>query len=286
MSSCRSFYQIMAMICTCSCSRVYRERPIAIKPASHDSVRVSLVDGWLPHRAATVGQYVIEDSSTISADNDSTQTSSINSRTVFTLTTQLVEDSTVLQARIDSLFVSSHTPMVRITFDSSLSQTFKATLSPAGRVQKIDGHPSNFCVGGQNPVVSRILDLTISYPQHRIKDGDKWADTTRITTCRGKTPLRQENTQQYKMLGRIALPTSSAMKIQRITSTRFIGSRANLWNHLEIEGSGTSLMILYVDDVTGFLLSANGKSTSTLNVSTVRGSYSFTQNISTNLMRH
>ena len=285
MSSRRSFHRIMAIICTYSCTPVHHQQPVATKPVSHDSVSVSPIDGWLPHKVATAGQYVIEDSSTISVNNDSAQASSINSRTVFTLTTRLVGDSAVLQARVDSLFVSAHTSMVRTTFDSSLSQTFQATLSPTGKVQTIDGAISNSCVGGQDPVASRIFDFTVNYPQHRIKDGDKWADTTHITTCRGKTPLRQESTRQYELLGRIALPTSSAMKIQRITSTRFLGAGTNIRNHLEINGSGTGATTLYIDDVTGFLLSANGTSTSTLTVSTNRGSYSFIQNILTDIIR-
>ncbi len=285
MLSRRSFYQIIALICTCSCTPVHHQQSVATEPGSHDSVRVSPIDGWLPHQAATSGQYVVEDSSTISVNNDSTQASSINSRTVFTLTTQLVGDSALLQARVDSLFISAHTPTMRSTFDSSLSQSFQATLSPTGKVQTIDGAISNSCVGGRDPVASRIFDFTISYPRHRIKDGDKWADTTHITTCRGKTLLRQESIRQYELLGRIALPTSSAMKIQRITSTRFLGARTNIQNHLEIDGSGTSTTTLYIDDITGFLLNAKSKSTSTLTVSTARGSYSFIQNILTDITR-
>lgn len=286
MLSHRRFYQILIIICTYSCSTVHREQPVALKPIPRDSVKLSPLEGWLPHQSAIAGEYMIEDSSTISVNNDSVQSPSINSRTVFTVMTQLVGDSAVLHATVDSLIVSSHTPVARGVFDSSSqSQTFQATLSPTGKVQKIDGRVTPICVGGQDPAASRIFDFTITYPKHRIKDGDKWADSTRITTCRGKIPVSQESTRQYQMLGRISSPTSSTVKIQRTTSTHFIGIGPSARNPLEIEGSGTSSTTLYVDDVNGLLLHADGQSTSTLNVLTTRGSYLFIQNILTDIKR-
>lgn len=283
MPSCKWFYRIAAVICTYSCSPVHHKQPVTIKPITHDSVRISPTDGWLPHQTATAGQYVIEDSSTVSVNSDSAQASSINSRIAFTLTTQLIGDSAVLLARVDSFLVSSHTPMTRTTPDNGQLKTFEAILSSTGKVQKIDARPSTICLGGQDPVPSRILDLTITYPKHKIKDGDKWTDTTRITTCRGEVPLRQESIRQYEMLGRITSPTPAAVKIQRTTSTRFIGTGTNVQNHINIDGSGISSTTFWVNEVNGSLLNGNGKSALTLNISTVRGSYTFLQNIITNI---
>lgn len=283
MPSRKWFYRITAMICTCSCSPMHREQPAAIKPVTRDSVKISPIAGWLPHQAATTEQYAIEDSSTISVNGDSAQVSSINDRIVFTLATQPIGDSAVLLARVDSLLVSSHTPMMRTTPDSGRPQTFEAILSSTGKVQKINTPPSTICVGGQDPVVSRILDLTITYPKYGIKDGDKWADTTRTTTCRGKIPLRQESIRQYEMLSRTGSLTPAAVEIQRTTSTRFTGVETSGRNHADIDGSGTSSITLWVNKIDGSLLYGNGKSTSTLNVSTTRGVYRFLQNVLTDI---
>lgn len=283
MPSRKWFYRIMAMICTCSCSPVHREQPATIKPITHDPVGIPPIDGWLPHQTATAGQYVIEDSSTVSVNSDSAQVSSINRKIAFTLTTQLIGNSTVLLARVDSFLVSSHTPTTGTTPDGGQLQMFETTLFSTGKVQKIDARPNTICVGGQDPVASRILDLTITYPKRKIKDGDKWADTTRITTCRGEVPLRQESTRQYEMLGRIISLTPAAVKIQRTTSTRFIGTGTSARNKIDVNGFGTSSTTFWVNEVNGSVLNSNGKSALTLNVSTVRGSYIFLQNIITNI---
>lgn len=283
MPSRRWFYRIITVMCACSCSRVHSEQPLAGKSVTRDSVNVSPIDGWLPHQGAAVEQYVIKDSSTISVDNDSTRAALINSRTVFTLTTQLAGDSAILLARIDSILISFYAPIVKTTSDTRQSRTFQAVLSSKGKIQRIDGSTDDLCSGGQDPTVSRIFDLTLTYPKNRIRAGDKWADTTHITTCRGRIPLRQESIRQYEMLGRMTSAMSSAMKIQRITSTRFLGVGTAPQNHLQIDGSGTSSMTLYIDGINGFLVSANGSSTSTLNISTARGSYSFNQNILTDI---
>lgn len=285
MPSRRWSYRTIAVICICSCSPAHRERPIAIKPAVRDSAEVSPVDGWLPHQVATAGQYVIQDSSTVSLVNDSAQSSSINSRTVFTLTTQRVGNSTVLQARVDSLSTTSSTSTAGPTPDNSQLPMFRAAMSSTNEVQEIDGPASTLCTGGQDPVVSRIFDLTVTYPQRRIKNGDKWADTIHITTCRGRTPLRQERTRQYEMLGRVSSPASLTVKIQRTTSTRLIGAGVSGQNRLNIDGSGTGSATLYVDETSGALLSAKSSSTSTLNVVSARGSYSFIQSLFTDIAR-
>ncbi len=282
MPSRRWFYRIITVMCACSCSRVHSEQPLAGKSVTRDSVNVSPIDGWLPHQVPAVQQYVIKDSSTILV-NDSTQAASINSRTVFTLTTQLAGDSAILLARVDSTLISSYAPIVKTTSDTTKSRTFQAVLSPKGKIQRIDGSTDDFCSGAQDPVISRIFDLTVTYPTNRIRAGDKWSDTTYITTCRRQIPLHQESIRQYEMLGRMTSATSSAIKIQRITSTRFLGVGTAPRTHLQVDGSGTSLMTLYIDQINGFLLSANGKSTLILNISTARGSYSFNQNILTDI---
>jgi len=268
-----------------SCSPKHTTNPQTTK--GQQSVRIpiktEIIDGWAPRLIPGIKRYSITDTSIISLNNDSAHSSSIQTAVIYNIALTALDDSFLLTARVESLTTNSHIQKAHVSGKIDSLEQFHATISSTGRSSLIIGSLPSVCTGGINPVATRILELTLNYPQRHLKIGDKWGDTISIISCRGKTPLFQQNIYQYELTDFTESAQLSLAKIQRIVTTTFHGFSTDLRNKLIVQGTGFNSSTLYVDQKNGMLIESTEHSQLVLILTTIRGSYPFTQNIFTHI---
>jgi hypothetical protein len=268
-----------------SCSPKHTINPQATK--GQQSVRVpmktEIIDGWAPRLTPEIKRYSIADTSIISLNNDSAHSSSIQTTAIYDIALTALDDSFLLTARVESLTTNSRIQEAHVSGKIDSLEQFHATISSTGRSSLIIGSLPSVCAGGINPVATRILELTLNYPQRHLKIGDKWSDTVAIISCRGKTPLLQQNIYQYELTDFTKSTQLSLAKIQRTVTTTFHGVSTDLRNQLIVHGSGFNSSTLYVDQKNGMLVESTEHSQLLLLLTTTRGTYPFTQNIFTHI---
>lgn len=269
-----------------ACSARHSAGPtVTPEPARQSSrpPRTLSSEGWNPTLIAAKRRYTITDSSTISISGDSTHLSAIETGTVFSILTTQAGDSFRLHMSVDSILTTTHVPAAKIVVDTSMIGQFDGVLTANGKVSALIGRRSTTCVGGIDPVATRIFELTIIFAKKRMNVGDSWSDTLSTTTCRGKAPLRQQTTRRYEILDIPTGQQNTSVKIRRIVSTLFTGMSPDMKNHLSINGSGSATAELSLEPRTGSLLQSDGISETTLVVVTSRGSFPFKQIVITHI---
>ena len=266
-----------------SCSASHVTQPGFPTSPPREPVKPSLQDEWVPKQAPGTRQYLIEDSATIFIGNDSTHTSLLQTATWYSLSLIALADSFSFTTKIDSMSTSSHTSLTKNGVDSSSSRTIHATFSSNGEMSALIGEAPSSCQRGVDATAMRVFELTQNYPKKSIRVGDRWADTVSGTSCRGRIPLYQQSIHEYQLLELINWKDHDVAKIQRNVSTVITGTSFESQNHLTVTGSGVGSMIFYADRITGFLHESDSHSKSRLTINTSRGSYSFTQTITTHI---
>jgi len=280
----REFFRMIAIIIVLnSCSPKRVAQPGFSTASSQEQVKPSLQDEWMPKQAPSTRQYLIEDSSTILINNDSTHTSLLQTAIVYSISLIALADSFSFTAKVDSMSTSSISSPRMNGSEKSYSQTIHATFSSSGEMSAISGEVASSCQGGVDATGVRVFELTQNYPKQAIKVGDKWTDTVSVISCRGKISLHQQIIREYRLLELTNWKEHAVAKIQRNVSTTVTGTNSESQNHLMTTGTGVGTMIFYADRNTGFLRESNGHSELRFTITTSRGSYPFTQSITTHI---
>ena len=245
--------------------------------------KASSLEGWYPNPIAIKRRYIINDSSKISISGDSTHFSTIETGTIVSIVTIQAGDSFKLRAGVDSMSTTTHALVPKTVIDTSTVEEFDGVLTANGKVSALIGQRSTTCVGGTDPVTTRIFELTSSFPKKHLKVGDSWSDTVSITTCRGKAPLLQRTTRRYEILDIPTGEQSTPVKVQRIASTSFTEVSPDTKNHFSIDGSGSATFLISLEPQTGMLLQSDGTSQTALMVITSRGIFPFKQTVLTHI---
>jgi hypothetical protein len=248
--------------------------------------KTEVVNNWLPKFVSGSSRHLIIDSSTISISGDSSHSSLVHTTAIYDITLTALADSFSLTATVESLTTDSHLQVPRLGSQMDSVENFHATVSNSGRLSSITGTLSSLCASGVNPVATRILELTLNFPQRHLKVGDKWNDSVSTTSCRGKTILEQQNIYQYQLTDLTTQNGYDLAQIQRSVLTTFRSLPSTQKTQLTTTGTGSSTSVLYVNRKTGMLLRSSERSQLTLTINTARGSYPFTQNIFTQIELH
>jgi hypothetical protein len=248
-----------------------------------EQIKPSLQDEWMPKQVPGTRRYIIEDSSTILLSDDSTHTSSLQTATVYSLSLIALADSFLFTAKVDSMSSNSRSSPKESEANKASAQTVHATFSSTGEMSALKGEAPSSCQGGVDAAAMRVFELTQSYPKKRIRVGDRWTDTVSATSCRGRTVLNQQIIREYQLLELTSWKDHDVAKIQQEVSAIVTATNSESQNNLTATGSGTGKRIFYADRITGFLRESNGRSESRLTINTSRGSYPFTQSITTHI---
>jgi hypothetical protein len=276
---------IMAILAVANCSTGRAPAsPRSSTPSRADSVPTHIhSSNWTPRFTTGTRRYFIRDSSVISISNDTTsQPIPIESTMIYSISATNVGDSLMLTSHIDSLRVSSRLQANSNT-DTGSASDFHTIFSKQGHLTTILDRARTGCTGANTSASTRIGELITSFPGVGLKVGDKWTDTTSITSCHGKIPLIQQAIREYELLDLSSCLQHDAVKVRRTVSDTFTGSSTESNNHLSASGSGTASAILCLQRDTGALIESNGKSRSDLIVVTTRGTFPFTQNVNTHI---
>ncbi|HEY8795425.1 MAG TPA: hypothetical protein VIM15_10835 [Gemmatimonadaceae bacterium] len=267
-----------------SCTTVFpTSQPSKTPELTHQTVKISSKNGWLPEQAIGNKQYLFHDSSTISINADSTHTRINITNTIYSVRLSQLNDSLRFTARVDSLTIISQASSPEIVPDTGVTQESEAVISPMGQIFSLSGHSFSLCPGGITPAAARIHELLVSYPRKALKVGDKWVDTVSTTVCRGKILVLQQTIRQYNFVSFSAWNRQSAAKILCIASSTLHTDSKNSPKYFSTHGSATSSMVIYVNQVTGTLLQSDAHSEATLIVNTSRGVFPFRQIINTHI---
>lgn len=270
-----------------SCSTTTLIPPSVKRPdLPHDTTKISVEAGWLPHQTIGSREYFIRDSSIISISTDTSQTRSSETNTFYSLSVSQFSNSLVVKAKVDSVTTTSQSPSLKSPLNADTARGFQATISPTGQVFSLPRDSTPLCLDGVRPRIARIYELLIIYPSRMLKVGDSWTDTVSTTVCRGKISLLQQAIRNYKILSFTTWHQQSAVTIKRIVSASFSTDFKQTQNHFDTKGSGESSALIYVNQVTGVLLQSDTQSELTFTISTGRGVFPFRQIISTHIELH
>jgi hypothetical protein len=281
----RTALSIMAILAVASCSTSHVPTPPRSSiPSRTDTLPTdSHSSNWTPRFTTGTRHYLIRDSSIISISNDTTaRPVPIESTMIYSISVMNAGDSFMLTSHIDSLKVSSHS-RAKSNVDAGTVSDFHTTVSKQGQLSTILDQATTNCIGGIASASARIGELIASFPGTALKVGDRWTDTTSITSCHGKIPLVQQATREYELLDLSSCLQRDAVKVRRTVSDTFTGASAESNNHLSASGSGTASAILCLQRDTGALIESNGESRSDLIIVTTRGTFPFTQNVNTHI---
>lgn len=279
----QSFSLIAIILFLAKCSPSHSLQPNSTPTSVHEATKQQIQDGWVPKQSEGSFRYSIYDSSVVTIGADSIHSLRTNVTTIYSFTLTPLSDSFTLHAKVESVRNNARTQIQKIVVDTSISPEFQAIISSTGHISSLTGNKATSCVKGIDPTATRIFELRLEYPRKRIKIGDKWSDTVSTITCRGKTPLIQQNIRSYELIEFSSLRQRNVAKIYRTVSAVFKGKSTDPKNHLTVNGSGTNESMLYTDQTTGVLLESNGSSHFSLIVRTSRGIFLVTQSLITHL---
>jgi hypothetical protein len=272
-----------ALVALSACSQNRAPQTIPASQPNHEAVQEVLHEGWTPIRATGTTEYLIKDSTTIVISNDSTHTVPIQTSTLYSVRFVSIGDSFTLVGKVDSVKTSTQSHASRNTTDMVGRQEFQAMVGRYGKISVLSENFPSSCGGGIESAATRLFDLTLELTATERRVGDRWTDTVSAMICRGKTLLTQQTIRQYELLGLEKWKEQNAVKISRNSTSIFSTTSMDPKSHLTTSGSGSSSTTIYADKTTGQLLQSDGRSQSTLSVSTNRGVYPFTQIVDTHI---
>ena len=267
----------------CSTTHSLGTRTPPVPTRNNSVTSVSAVSSWTPQIKPGQWKYLIRDSSTVSINNDTvTRIEPIESTTIYTITLTDTSSSLVLTGHIDSLYIRTRLSN-RTRSEVSETPDIHGFVSHQGHfTETVSTSPTTVCTGNTPSPISRISELLIPLPNHSLIVGDKWSDTSSVTICHGKIPLRQIAVREYELLD-LSSCQHNAVKVRRVVTNTFAGSSAEGSNHLSASGSGTANSILCLRQNTGALLESTGQSELQLTVTTTRGVFPFIQKTITHI---
>jgi len=243
------------------------------------------VSTWAPEVSAGTWHYLIRDSSVVSINNDTTaRVEPIESTTIYTMSVADSDNSLLFTGHVDSLLVNSRLSS-KSAGDTSKSTELRALISRQGRLMRISQIAAPSCARGGSSPSLRVSELLTVLPNHPIRVGDKWSDTSSTTTCHGKIPLTQTAVRDYELLDLSSCERNGA-RVRRVVSETLSGSSPEITSQLSASGSGTASATLCLERNTGVLLASDGESRLDLTVTTIRGVFPFTQKTSTHIESH
>lgn len=267
-----------------ACTPKHSQQPSPTPEPPHRPVSIAEADSWSPKIMAGSQRFLIRDSSTVSISNDTTtQALPIESTMIYSIVITPSTDSFVLVGRVDSLTINSRLPTKRTSVDTGRAGEFRGTLIPHGQIQAVGQPQTTSCSSSSNSALTRIYELIVPFPKDKIRIGDKWSDTVSATTCHGKTPLTQQLIREFEVTGFNARQQQKLVMIQRKVFITFTGATTDTNTHLSASGSGSGEATLIVDQNSAELLQSDGRTQSTLTVTTSRGTFPFTQTTSTHI---
>ena len=221
----------LVLVGACSTSRpTTRNSPPAT--VASDSLHPSKSpnnNSWSPHIKEGQWRYVIQDSSTISINNDTTaHVEPVESTMIYTMVLTDSVHSLTFSGHIDSLLINSHLAK-KSRSDTSEASEVHGFVSRQGQFTQI-AKMVTACTNGSAASVSRISELLIMLPSHSLNPGDRWSDTSSTTTCHGKIPLKQIALRNYELLDLSSCP-HGGVKVRRSVSDSLTGSSVEGNNH-------------------------------------------------------
>lgn len=259
-------------------------RPSNSPEPVRESLTGSSETGWLPKQVPGDEHYFLIDTVVISTSTDSSHTRSSETKIFYSFKLTHVDDSLVFAARADSFIINTGISSQKTVTDTELTREFHGVLSAIGQISSLS--KSSYCTTGVAPIAVRVFELTLSYPRKTLKVGDEWIDTVSTTICRGKIVVLQQSIRQYRLIGFSSWNRYSVARILRNVSSTFSTNVQNPRNTLIATGFGKSQAIIVVDQESGVLLESSANSESTFLITTSRGVFAFTQNISTHIELH
>ena len=241
---------------------------------------------WTPQLMPGARQYLFQDSSIVSINNDSTsQPLLIQTSMNYDITIEPLADSFGISGRIDSVSVKSQVHPITNSSDSTKKLLeLHETLSRNGNIHLRAHEKVTDCSMVSTSMISRIYEIVIPFPSSKLKLGDKWTDTVSTTSCHGRTPITQQTVRRFEVASFTTWRETSAVEIHRFAANTFTGSSMETNTHLSANGTGSSNATLFINRKTGSLLESNSQSNSILTIVTSRGQFPFTQLISTHII--
>ena len=261
-------------------------QPVKHPALSHETLKNPREAEWLPHQIVGSRQYLIHDSSTISATEDASQSRKSETNTFYSLHINQSNDSLLLTAKVDSFITISRFPSTDTSFNIDTTHEFHSTLSPTGQISPLTQDSLSLCTQGITSAAMRTYELFIHYPKRGLRVGDRWTDTVSTTVCHGKIPVLQQAIRNYIVLNFTTWDQQPAVTVRRTVFSILSVDFRKIQNQFHAIGSGESSAVIYANHLTGVLLQSDTESKSTLTVTTTRGVFSFSQILSTHIELH
>lgn len=276
-----SFLQITLYGCSSSIKPVPGQSTTV--PTKDSTKIIARSNSWNPEMKSGTWSYIIHDSSNVYINNDTTaEVRPINSISIYTISIADTARLLILSAHIDSIVITNQ-HSTKVLTDTSKSSALHTILSNRGHFST-SNETARTCAATNISILPRISELVIPLPPTQMNVGEKWTDTTTVTTCHGKIPLIETNIQEYELLDLTTCQQYDAITLHRTVSSSLSGSSVDRVNHLTASGTGIGSTTLCLQRNTGILLKSNGESRLDLTVTTIRGSFPFTQKTNTQVL--
>lgn len=243
-------------------------------PAAAKTAPTPAPHSWHPSRQATALRYMLRDSSTLSVSSDtSTKQIPFITTAFLQLVVSAAGDSFTFSGTSESTLVQSE---FQKTMPENATLRIYGTLSQDGAVTQVQSSGSSLCKIGVEPGAARLSELLIRIPA-TVSIGTEWTDSSSITICHGRTPLRQTAIRFFRLMTDTTWGVHPALRVDVSTQLTISGIDADSADRMSATGTGSSTSILLLDANTGALLQSSTYGKAVLTISTGRGTFPFQQ---------
>ncbi len=148
------------------------------------------------------------------------------------------------------------------------SQQVAVAITGTGDVQVLQ--PASIISGSCDvnaALTMRAQQLIPKLPNHLL-EGDRWRDSTLTTGCRGMIPAESTVISNYLIIGDTLFANTKALEIRRTDSLSANGIGVDGQHRILATATGTGSADLFLNVVTGRLISSRGSQTSLVSITT------------------
>jgi hypothetical protein len=242
---------------------------------------------WTPQLSAGRWRYQLHDEAFVALARDTAgQRVPVRSSATYTLALEQTGDSLSLLGAIDTFAVVTDSRMAQPPRQGGHLR-FTGVLSAHGRVGAFRGGAVTSCSAGVDPLIAHAQELFVQLPP-TITPGTRWQDTVETTTCRGDMPVTATTVRSFRAVEPASWNQLSAIRVEQSSATtiRGNGTTSEAARSMSVAGQGSGSGTLLLHPTTGMVLSARLTSHTSLDVTTARGSFPFTQDLTTTIELH
>ena len=254
---------ILIVLCAAGCTPAGSTRTLPPAPATPEpGVQPVSTGPWRFSYAPGTHGYVVRSNATIEA----VESGALDSvQSVAHLTYELIPagEELLISGTIDSFTVNVGDSVPQPMHVLSFPIVFSGRMDEAGQILEFTSPDTSTCGSAAGALLGIARELLVAVPE-QLTVGETWQDSTSTTSCRGDIPMTVSTTRHYQVEEQVDSSGIAVLRITRRSDLAMHGTGTRPIQATTVNGTGTGMMELFLDPLTGTFDHAAGESLTTL----------------------